>query len=63
MKQPVCGLLNIYCISALIIKEKNSTKVDFYYYTHCTMSPGVGDGKGILVCCSPWGHKESDTTE
>ena len=34
MKQPVCGLLNIYCISALIIKEKNSTKVDFYYCTH-----------------------------
>ena len=24
---------------------------------------GVGDGKGSLVCCSPWGHKESDTTE
>ena len=24
--------------------------------------PGVGDGQGSLVCCSPWGHKESDTT-
>ena len=24
---------------------------------------GVGDGQGILACCSPWGHKESDTTE
>ena len=24
--------------------------------------PGVGDGQGNLVCCSPWGHKESDTT-
>ena len=23
---------------------------------------GVGDGQGILVYCSPWGHKESDTT-
>ena len=24
-----------------------------------------GDGKeqGSLACCSPWGHKESDTTE
>ena len=21
------------------------------------------DGQGSLVCCSPWGHKESDTTE
>ena len=24
---------------------------------------GVGDGQGRLVCYSPWGHKESDTTE
>ena len=24
---------------------------------------GAGDGQGSLVCCSPWGHKESDTTE
>ena len=26
-------------------------------------APGVGDGRGNLVCCSPWGCKESDTTE
>ena len=26
-------------------------------------APGVGDGLVSLVCCSPWGHKESDTTE
>ena len=24
---------------------------------------GVGDGQGSLACCSPWGHKNSDTTE
>ena len=24
---------------------------------------GVGDGQEILTCCSPWGCKESDTTE
>ena len=24
---------------------------------------GVGDGQGGLVCCSSWGHKESDMTE
>ena len=24
---------------------------------------GVGDGQGGLVCCGPWGHKESDMTE
>ena len=26
-------------------------------------TPGVGDGQGFLVCCSPWGRKESDMTE
>ena len=26
-------------------------------------APGVGDGQGILACCSPGGRKESDTTE
>ena len=26
-------------------------------------APGVGDGQGSLACCSPWGHKESDTTK
>ena len=24
---------------------------------------GNGDGEGSLVCCSPWGRKELDTTE
>ena len=24
--------------------------------------PGVGDGQGSLVCCSPWSHKELDMT-
>ena len=26
-------------------------------------APEVGDGQGSLECCSPWGHKELDTTE
>ena len=26
-------------------------------------APGVGNGQGSLACCSPWGRKESDTTE
>ena len=25
-------------------------------------APGVGDGQGILACCSPWGLKESYMT-
>ena len=24
---------------------------------------GDGEGQGGLECCSPWGHKESDTTQ
>ena len=26
-------------------------------------APGDGEGQGSLVCCSPRGHRESDTTE
>ena len=26
-------------------------------------APGDDEGQGSLVCCSPWGRKESDTTE
>ena len=26
-------------------------------------APGAGDGQGNLACCSPWGHKGSDTTQ
>ena len=26
-------------------------------------TPGDGEGQGSLVCCSPWGHKNSDRAE
>ena len=26
-------------------------------------TPGDSEGQGSLVCCSPWGRKESDMTE
>ena len=26
-------------------------------------APELGDWQGSLVCCSPWGHQESDTTK
>ena len=26
-------------------------------------TPGNAEGQGRLACCSPWGCKESDTTE
>ena len=25
-------------------------------------TPGDGEGQASLVCCNPWGRKESDTT-
>ena len=31
-------------------------------WTWVEQAQGVGDGQGNLVCCGPWGHKESDTT-
>ena len=27
------------------------------------LTTGVGDRQGGLACCSPWGYKQSDTTE
>ena len=26
-------------------------------------TPGDGEGQESLACCSPWGHKELDTTQ
>ena len=26
-------------------------------------APGVGDGQGSLMCCSPWGQRESHMTQ
>ena len=26
-------------------------------------APGDSEEQGVLACCSPWGHKELDTTE
>ena len=29
----------------------------------CEQTVGIGNQQGSLACCSPWGLKESDTTE
>ena len=31
-------------------------------WTEFEQAPGDSEGQGSLACCSPWGHKESDTT-
>ena len=34
-----------------------------WHHRHNEHAPGVGEGQGSLACCSPWGRKESGTTE
>ena len=50
-------------------EEKGTTEDEMVGWHHWLkgrefeQAPGVGDGQGSLVCCRPWGHKESDMTE
>ena len=49
-------------------EEKGTTDVEMVGWHHqlngCEFeqAPGIGDGQGSLVSCSPWGRKESDMT-
>ena len=50
-------------------EEKGSTEDEMVGWHHqldgheSEQALGVGDGQGSLVCCNPWGCKESDMTE
>ena len=50
-------------------EEKGTTENEMVRWNHWLdghefeQAPGFGDGQASLECCSPWGHKESDTTE
>ena len=50
-------------------EEKGTTEeemVGWHHWLHgheFEQAPGVGDGQESQICCSPWGCKESDTTE
>ena len=49
-------------------EEKGMTEWDGWMasltqWTWVWATPGGSEGQGILACCSPWGHKESDRTE
>ena len=48
-------------------EEKGMTedeRVGWHHWGHeFEQALGVGKGQGSLACCSPWGRKESDTTE
>ena len=49
--------------------ERDDTGWDGCFWHHqlngheFEQASGVGDGQGSLACCSPWDHKELDTTE
>ena len=50
-------------------EEKGMTEDEMVGWQHrldgheFEQAPRVGDGQEGLACCSPWGHKELDTTE
>ena len=50
-------------------EEKGTTEDEVVGWHHwldgneLEQAPGVGEGQGSLVCCKPWGLKESDTTK
>ena len=46
------------------MREDEMVGGHYQLYVHkFEQSLKVGDGQGSLVCCSPWGHKESDMTK
>ena len=50
-------------------EEKGTTEDEIVGWHHrlsgheFEQAPGDGKGQGSLVCCSPWGYKESGVTE
>ena len=47
-----------------MVTEDETVGWHHQFYGHeSEQNPGDSEGQGSLVCCSPWGHKESDMTE
>ena len=50
-------------------EENGVTEVETFRWHHqlngheFEQTPGGSEGQGKMVCCSPWGRKELDTTE
>ena len=50
-------------------EEKGATEDEMVSWYHplsgheFEQTPGDSEGQGSLACCSPWGRKESDTSE
>ena len=58
-----------WCWEILEEEKKGMTEDEMVGWHHglngheFEQTPGTGNGQGSLACCSPWGRKESDTTE
>ena len=57
-----------WCWEKLRAREEGGHKDEMVGWHHqlngheFEKAPGDGEGQGNLVCCSPWGHRELDTT-
>ena len=52
--------------NAIVYQELNMSKPLWHrrqWHPTPVLLPGKSHGQKSLVCCSPWGRKESDTTE
>ena len=59
-------MLITFVIFVIFVNNFVNNFCNFCYILAChefDSTPGVGDGQGGLVCCSPWGYKESDMAE
>ena len=55
-----CLLRNLYAAQEATVRTGHGEKE---MATHSMFLPGESHGQRSLVGCSPWGHKESDTTK
>ena len=44
-------------------KDKRTAEDEMVGRHELGQTPGDSEGQGSLVCCTPWGRKESDRTE
>ena len=64
-----CYILIVYIVKDWGQEEKGTTEDEMVGWHHrlggheFERALGIGDGRGSLVCCSPWGRKELDKTE
>ena len=64
------GLEPLSSLSTGVLQEDKGATEDEMVGWHHRLSGhefeqtlGDSEGQGSLACCSPWGHKESDTTK